>query len=364
MTGVSGLSADVPYQPLLGYEALRSALYDPAEPQAIRIAPHPAYESYLRMHKVLVGSATADELLTIHEQLQGESMPRYLTVAGWSAAEAALVSDDMATARKLELIDAAVDCWERSVTIQLQYNQSDKQHLIEYAAPYRNALDVAIAPLLRGIVSGDVTAKTCQAVFADCLAIAEANEIQLGLAWADGNTEAAAEHVGLGYECNALLALNRLQSPTWFAIPALARADTGYHHNQQTHDLLVIRQKWGEIQSVVPVEVKSAASARDRERYQALLVRGKMHLSLDGYYQPGETLRAIGAAHRGDATAKERQTVDRVSARFMAMLQDYYAGSYLGVVATGRVVPLFRDNTQVVARHPGLGVGTLPAVQK
>lgn len=362
MTQANGVYAELPPQP--GYKALESALYEPVEPNLVSIAPHPAYESYLRMHKVLVGSATADELITIHEQLKNEVMPRYLTVAGWSAAEAALVADGLSTAAKLQLLDAAVDCWERGLVMQLRYNQSDKQHLIEYAAPYRSALDLAVAPLLKGIISGDVTSKTCQSVFADCLAIAEANEIQQGLAWSSGNSEAAAEHVGFGYECNALLTLNRLQSPTWFAIPALARADTGYHHNRQTHDLLVIRQKWGEIQSVVPVEVKSAASARDRERYQALLVRGKMHLSLDGFHRPGETLRALGAVYRGDASKREQQTVHRVSNRFMEMLQDYYTGSYLGPVATSRVLPLFRDNARVVARHPGLGVGVLSGIEK
>lgn len=364
MLPADGADIVPPRQPLPGYEILRTALYEPADPESIRIAPHEAYESYLKMHKVLVGSATAYELIGIHEALRMESMPRYLNVAGWSAAEAALVSDAMPTYRRLQLIDTAVDCWERSLATQLQYNQTDKYHLVEYAAPYRSALDIAIAPLLKGIVSGDVTKKTCQSVFTDCLAIAEANEVQSRLAWQAGNSEAAAEHVGLGYECNAMLALNRLESPTWFAIPALARADTGYHHNQQTHDLLVIRQKWGEIQSVVPVEVKSAASVRDRERYQALLVRGKMHLSLDGFHRPGETLQALGAVYRGDASKRERQTVDRVSSRFMEMLHDYYTGSYLGAVATSRVLPLFRDNAQVVARHPGLGVGVLSGSQK
>ena len=346
-------------QQLPGYDTLRRELHEPSADQRYVCSPNAAYEDYLRMHKILVGSATADELVRIHEALATETMPRYLTASGWAAAEAALVSGQMPTRERIALIDSAVDCWERGLQTQLAQNQTDKPYLHEFAAPYRSALDIAVAPLLRGLVSGDVTSKTCERVFADCLAIAEANEIQLQLALRAGDTEAVGEHVGLGYECNALLALNRLQSPTWFALPALARADTGYHHVRQTHDLLVIKQKWGEIQSVIPVEIKASASVRDRERYQALLVRGKMHLSLNGHHKPGQTLKALAAVHRGDASRQEVVVVSEVSERFLRMLKDYYAGGCLGQVAVPRVTPLFRDNRQVTENHPGLSVPIL-----
>src|SRR5207245_1409084 len=99
---------------------------------------------------------------------------------------------------------------------------------------------------------------------------------------------------------------NMKQSPTWFAIPAMTRSDSGHHHRQQTHDLLVIRQRWGELQNITPVEIKSAANQRDLRRYKALLVRGKLHLSVDGLHKPEEMLDAITAVYEKRATRTQR----------------------------------------------------------
>lgn len=52
-----------------------------------------------------------------------------------------------------------------------------------------------------------------------------------------GERMAADEHMGFGYECNASLAFNSGFSPTWFAIPSMARCNSGREYSEQTHDL-------------------------------------------------------------------------------------------------------------------------------
>ncbi len=339
-----------------GYSTLRDLQSDQTCIEEFSFQPHPAYEQYLKMHKILAGQGSADTLVGISEQLANEYMPRYLITAGWAAAEAALINGTRSSAERLALVDRSTECWERAIEHQIQMNNREERHLVDYAMPYRAALDIACSPLMKGIVLGQVSKETCEGVFLDCLNIAEANNVRLNLAYKDKNVDAVADHTGLGFECNALLSLNRLRSQTWFAMPALARADSGYYHGNQTHDLLVIRMKKGEIQNIIPVEVKSRTSLSDRNRYKALLVRGKMHLNLEGRagHTPDETTEAIAAVYRGNPTNRQEQVANRVSDRFMRMLNDYYAGGYLGQVAVPRVKPYFRDNSLVIQRHPGL----------
>jgi hypothetical protein len=322
----------------------------------LSFSPHPSYEQYLKIHKVFVGSHTAITLERIHEDLSQESLPRYLSVAGWAAAEAALVQDQIPTKSRLALLDAAIDCWDRGARNQMLLNQSEKTHMIEYSAPYRMALDVAISPLLRGIILGDVTDKIVDDVFEDCLEIANANAEEYRDAFKLRQHDRIAEHSGFGYECNALLAFNRLKIKTWFAIPALARSDSGHHHPEQSHDLSIIRQKWGTIKGVMPVEIKAAANARAKRRYKALLVRGKMHLSVPGKYPPTETLDAINAVHQGVATEEQQELAELASSTFIEMLRDYRSGEVLGGIATERSITTFRDNSVVVSKHPGLNL--------
>ena len=335
-------------------------------PESFSFAPNQAYERYLKMHKVFVGKSGAEYLETIHQDLKGEFMPRYLCAAGWAGVEAAIVHKQWPTQRRLDLLAAGEDCWERAITNQQHFNTFDSEmypHLIEPSAPYRMATDVAVMPLLRGLVLGYVDQQTCQEVFADCLAIAQANNVQMRLAAQAGDIEAHNDHLGFAHECNAMLALNRMYSSGWFAIPAMARSDTGYYHPEQTHDLLVIRRKEGEIQNVLPVEIKAFASLRDRNRYLALLVRGKMHLCIEGQgnHLPDTTLHAITAVHEGTATKKDTQIATTISQRFMQMLNDYYAGESLETTPAGGKFTEFHDKTLVAERHPGLGTIAIQA---
>jgi len=316
------------------------------------LSQNKAFEDYMRMHKVLVGNGGAMRLTSIYERLKEETQPHYLSAAGWAAAEVALVRTDASIGERLSILHDATSMWERALAIQTQKEQLGEE--VEYGYMHRIAIDLAVVPLLSGIITGDVTKDACRKSFEDCLSVARSNMDYLRTAKAKGNVEAVGCHAGVGYECNALLALNRKLSRTWFVIPAMARCDSGYYHRSQTHDLVVIHQKYGAIQSATPVEIKSRASLRDRRRYSALLVRGKMHLSVEGKGKPEYTLDAIGSVYDGVETKEDILIAENATNQFMAMIRDYYAGEVLGAVASKHSVTTFRDNTQVIAHHPGL----------
>lgn len=320
----------------------------------ILVQPNDNYESYLKLQKVWLDAEGAEGLYRIHDSLKNETMPRYLSAAGWAAAEAAIVGAWPASQR-LHLLRQGIICWEKAIETQLAFNKTDKPHLVEHSAPYRIALDLAVTPLLEGLILGHVTEEMCRNSYVDCLEVARANAEQLERAKADMDVERYADHVGFMHECNALLALNRVQSKDWFALPTIARADSGYYHPEQTHDLLVVRRRGGEIQSVVPVEVKAKASLRDRKRYLALIVRGKMHLC-DDKNDPLDTFHAIAAVETGTATTRQITIAHDVSQRVMNMIKDYYSGQELGGIATAPTVTRFHDRSVVAERHPGLSI--------
>lgn len=320
----------------------------------VTFSPNPAYERYLKMHKVLVGRSGAILLEQVSLDLHTEQMPRYLNVAGWAAVEASLIRTDYPTNTRLAFIDDALSSWMRALQNQRAWNETASDELAEFAFPLRAALDIANIPLFAGIIKGDVSKAILRRVYEDTLNIAQYNAVQANLAYKAGNVQALAEYVGFGYECNHLLAFNRGLSSSMFAVPSIARADTGYHHPRQTHDLLIVRQKWGHIDSLTPVEVKSSAGLNERKRYLALLVRGKMHLSVPGECRPEHTLEALAHVYEGKAKSKHYRVAKEVTRRIFTMSKDYNKGKKLGSVATSRSLVAFRDSSEVIANHPGL----------
>lgn len=314
----------------------------------------PAFEKYMRMHKVLVGRGGAEELEDIYLNLREEAAPRFLIAAGWAAAEVAMVRRDMNTSRRVRLLDEAKEVWRLAIENDAALEEHTPNEKVEHGLRRRVALNIAVLPLLKGIAEGDVTRNTCRSVFDECLDVGLDNVADLSNMTKAKNNEGIAGHVGIGYEINALLAFNRMFSRTWFTIPSTARSDTGYHHRNQTHDLLIIHQDYGQIKRATPVEIKAKASLRDRLRYDALLVRGKMHLSVEGKSMPQYTLQSINAVHKGTDTEEDRVIANGATDRLISMVRDYYAGERLGKLATWHTVTTFQDNAQVVARHPGL----------
>jgi hypothetical protein len=303
------------------------------------------------------GLATADQaprLVHIYEQLAHEEMPRYLEVAGWSAAEAALVGKQYPQLQRLNLLDAAQNCWTRAAQAQHSINERPGQHrLAEYTKPLRMAFNVAMMPLLKSVVGGNVTERECRIAFENAMDIAMHNDWLRNQARERGDIAAMQDYDGFGHECNALLAINRRLSPTRFMIPSLGRSDSGQYLLNQTHDLMFVHQQWGEIRSVTPVEIKGRVSNGDRKRYRALLVRGIMNIC-HNVYSPSEVLGAIRDSYFDSSDETSTLIADSATNEIVAMLRDYCSAEKLRV-GTHETVTKFRNGTRLYEKYGTVG---------
>jgi hypothetical protein len=331
---------------LFGHDVLAATRQSIPPRDEWSFAPNRAYDAYHRIHKVFVGEVGGQRLEEISNALSKEWMPRYLNAAGWAAAEAALVQDNTATLHRMNLLDQAADCWQRALVAQEQLHQSEQHEWArENSAPYRYALNLAFVPLMKALSAGTITEATLERTFADTLAIAQTATIQRHLAHTEGNYDASGDLLGFGHECNALLTLLYMNDPRHIPLPSTARAGTGYEHSDQTHDITVINQHWGTILKVIPVEVKSRASRRDRRRYKALIVRGKLHLSIEGKYLPEHTHDAFANVYEGKGGASDYATIHHATTTMIELLRLYQQGKRLHGDRKGATLTHFYEKT-------------------
>lgn len=339
-----------------GYDGLQQArdVEHSGQERIWDLRPREAYDAYHRIHKVFVGEGGASQLVSIHEALRHETLPDYLDAAAWSAAEAALALRAQPVSARMALVDQAVDCWQRAMASQEVINHDqDHDYLREDVATYRFALDLAYTPLMKALVAGDVTESVRERVFVDTISIAQAATVQRCLAFKDGDIDSGCGFIGFEHECNAHLGLLYLDDPRHLPLPSSARAGSGNDYPDQTHDLVVINQHWGNILKVVPAEIKSRASLRDLQRYRALIVRGKMHLSVTGKTSPEHTQQAFAAAYAGTASSNQLEIVDHVTSTIRELLQLYQKGQREMSSSTRT---RFHDKAEVAANYPELSV--------
>lgn len=318
---------------LNGFDQLRNLeekTPPPTHPKYKSFTPNKAYDDYFKMHKVFVGESGGNELESIGAQLENEWMPRYLDAAGWAYAESALAQSNKPTLERTHLMQRATVCWEKALRSQHEFDTDiHREWLSDHVDSFRLALNLAYAPLMHAIIAGDVTASTRERTFADTLAIAQLSTVQSDLAEREGDMSGLADHRGFQYECNALLSLLYLNNPNYVPLPSSARAGSGYEYRDQTHDISVIHQRWGKIHRITPIEIKSAASLHDRRRYKALIVRGKMHLSVEGKYNPRETLEAYASIYEGSPKEDAVRIATHASSTMHDLLVLYQKGDEL-----------------------------------
>jgi hypothetical protein len=320
-----------------------------------RFVPQPAYESYQQMDKVLARRESIDDLVSVYESLKDEELPKYLAVAGWAAAEAAIMGTQLSSETRHRLLDGARGTWLQALVNQLGVNNT-YPYMRRAALPYRYGLDLASLPLLRGMVDGCVTEIQCEESFRSTLQIARLNREQRLSLREEGDFEAAKDHGGFSFELLCILAINRNLSPSKFALPAFARADSGYHWSDQCHDVLSIHQNWGVVRNAVPIEVKQRTKQIDRNRFKALLMRGDTYLR-SGTLTADETLDVFDRAYtlRGP---EDIAAADAITDQVVGMIKEYSRGQVIDM-HTRRSVTHFRDDAGVLELFPGLqrGVG-------
>ncbi len=217
---------------------------------------------YLRMNKVLVRSSGASELVDMADMLEDKesNLPNTLCIKGWMLAEASLAGDEaFSWEDRVELVDRAEKAFNGAIQ-PVNKNKLFTDHR------YRIALAIAHLPLIRAIVDGDVTSDIQESVTEDVLEI--------------GNTISDREHLsGLTHEISMMALIHMMKDPRYVAIPSTYRGGNGTYHKSQTHDLSLIKQHYGTIRQVQPIEVKTHVSDGHRQRYWSTLLSSEAVIS-------------------------------------------------------------------------------------
>jgi len=332
--------ADTRFIYLPGDDALKSANYFNSRDNISRkeVQPYmaeaahwhylenPTFDAYLQMPKFIVNAEGARELIEMGDELSKETMPRFLDAAGWAYAEAGLALNEDTAEHRIQLVKEAERMWHRALVNDLDLSRHYKEEWTRNEEmSHRLALNLAFAPLVKSIIVGNVTDSVRESVMRDTAAIATDSARAMDELFEQGEERTSSVHLGFLFEANALMTLLYMNNSQYVPLPSTARADSGYYHPSQTHDISIINQHWGEIKKVIPMEIKSRSGRRDRERYKALLIRGKMHLSVH-QYDPRSTVRAFQGIVDGTASDKEVASIDNISSRLRNMLKLYQQG--------------------------------------
>jgi len=359
----------VDFQPLPGSDALRTApLFEPdtllpyedmstymIEGGHRKYLDNPAYNQYIHMHKVVVGESGASELTRIAKKLASEELPTYLNAAGWAYAEAGLALHSSSAVDRIELVHKAEHSWQRALVNEASIGeQYDGIYKYGENEGHRTALNLAFAPLIKSIIVGNVNSTVLRRVLHDTAEISRDSRLSLDRAYEEQDIDAAAFHRGFLFEASALMAMLYMDDPRYVPLPATARADTGYFHREQTHDISLLNQHWGEIRKVIPVEIKSKASNRDKRRYRALIIPGKLRLSIDGV-DPRDTVDAFYDVDHGQATTRQTIAIEQLSTQLREMLRLYQQGITPEGLAV-RSLTKFHDAKTVAQSFPELNV--------
>jgi hypothetical protein len=322
-----------------------------ADPRHTKYLENKDYLQYLKMHKVMVGVSGAQQLESLGDSMAQQYLPRFKDAAAWAYVEAGLMNTDLSTVERVGKVTEAERQWSEALGIEAQIQSSEYSAVFdEPDTQYRLALALAYAPLIKSIIIGNVTDTIRHQAMYDTAQFAELVSNEITRYSEVGDRATTNGFIGLAHELNALLALHYLDDPRYIPLPSTARADTGYFHANQTHDLMIIHQHWGQIRKVVPIEIKSRPSQRDRQRYKALLVRGKMHLTIAGV-DPRKTSQSFAHHVAGTATLEDTVAIERISTDLREMLRLYQQGVTPEKLAVNSLTS-FMESSLLKQAHP------------
>ena len=313
------------------------------------------YDEYLHMPKSFIDGSDIEQLCTTARELESEDLPKYLDAAGWAYAEAGLMSDALSTVERVELIHEAEKAWARGLVNSMaisdrfssEYQSCDNEG-------HRIAVNIAFAPLMKSIIVGDVREDVMYQTLRDVTEIARDSRRSLDRAREGGDEESTWFHSGFLFEASALMTLLYMNDPRYVPLPATAKGGSGYYNARQTHDVSVINQHWGEIKKITPVEVKSAPSRRSNRRYEALVIPGKVRLSIsDSGMGSSETVDAFYDLVNGQATTEQFSAIEQLATQLREMLRLYQCGDSMGSAAV-KGVTRFHDSRKVAEVFPEL----------
>ncbi len=312
---------------------------------------NPAFHEYLNIEKVAIMPESSDALLDIADELSIEYMPRFTHAAAWAYAEVGLMDETRSAVERCELISEAERLWVQSAERETAIYESSYRHAFnEPNDIYRHILPLAYTSLMKSIVVGNVSDAVRKQALDDTVALAGQVADETDRYRSVGNYDAAGGFIGLAHEMNALATMLYMGDPRYIPLPSTARADTGYYHREQTHDIMIINQHWGDIKKIIPVEIKARPGGRDKRRYKALLVKGRARLSVsDG--DPFKTVEVFERLHYGGAEPEDATSIDRMATELRTMLSLYNRGSLIGGMAVGSAMR-FHSSPELYKAYP------------
>lgn len=284
---------------------------------------------YLSMPKDFVGPRQADALFQMHEEMSHVKHSwSYQFAAGSAAAESGLMASHLSTDERHMRIEAANQAWQAAQSIFIFNHLSDDWSEAKlYTIPDRIEMHRSYVELYHDMIEGNVRDETMERTHQRLVEIGMANLRMHDKAVEEGDWSPISSRRGLSYELGTLTPVTRLMCPSFFAIPATARADHGEFFPDQTHDVRLIQQSWGTIQRCIPFEVKptdgSLLEKRQPSRYKSAFVRGRIELLMPSSTEPLDLIRYMDAEQKGTISETHKRELDQITSRILTLAEQY-----------------------------------------
>ncbi|HEX8389944.1 MAG TPA: hypothetical protein VF597_00820 [Candidatus Saccharimonadales bacterium] len=289
---------------------------------------------YLQLPKDFVGPERADDLYFMYEQLKSAKHSwTYQFVAGSVAAESGLMGRYLSADERHDRLEAANRSWkdaQEGFIVSHMNNEWSDGRL--YAVPDRIEMHRSFLPLYHEMVDGYVTQQTSEQTHDRLVSLAVSNLDLHDTAQANDDFGAISARRGLAYELGTLLTITRLQCPSLFAVPVPARADHGAFFPEQTHDVRLVQQSWGEVNWCVPYEVKPASGGY-KDRYDSAFVRGRVELRMPSSSDPLDIVRYMKEEVDGTISEQHTGELNEITSRILRLAEDYKCRQKIATMA-------------------------------
>ena len=291
-------------------------------------------ERYHQIPKDFVGPEAADDLFSIYDKLRlAEHSSTYLYTAGSAAAEAGLMANDAPRDVRHARLHDADTIWQKAqesfINAHINDDWSEAKLL---SIPDRIEMNRIFISLYHDFVDGCVREATIEKTHERLVRLGMLNTRRYEIAKDSNDSGGVSMRRGLGYKLGTLMTITRLKCPSFFAIPATARADHGAYHPSETHDVRLVHQSWGTILSCVPYEVKPC-EGQHRERYSSALVAGRVLLLMPSSTDALDLALYMDKEQRNTLTPHLLQELNEITSRVLSEAVGYKNTLHIGRTA-------------------------------
>lgn len=282
-----------------------------------------ALREYYSLEKRLADCEAFDLLIDCGDSFSKINSAHFQNLGAWAYAEAALIGSDDDQDFRLCLLELAESGWQRAHQIELKrqrFKYDQGQATLDVGD--RRSLELlhieaglATGRVFTAMVEGDISPDVRHKYYTDLLAVAvhACNGLAENLDAA--GFERGSVYTGFAHEINAMLVINRLQSPTLMAFPSLPRSDSGFNFPNQTHDVSLFNMEWGLIKRTLPIEVKTTPQSDHFRRYDSVIIGGTMHMHPENKRDPSYLTELLVRDHLGLASLDEQAILEATTER-------------------------------------------------